>query len=484
MINGPIGFFVFSISIENYCNMNFPNFLKFFTKKESIDINEKEELFIEGATVGNRERIEIFNEVPLHLKILNHLKRYFVVFLVVGLVLGIAFWMLGGNSAEPKKAAAATLPDLSNYTERQFMLENELSFRDFMKRFVKEEKIIQTLNEDAKAKGLSTLLAQTDYNTYSRGNSAASPDFLTLNKDRFSYYLITIKSTLPSIVEIQRPQEQDFVAQTWILKEDMLDIITQEQPLTKITMELVEKIEDILSWSIGLRSLRKGDIISLLWEIRFIEGQPLLEEDKKIVALIIRSSSVDTTLHAFRYSLQDEEAFYDWKGRPWERQFLCSPVKYGKISSRFNLSRFNPVFKTIKPHRGTDYAAPRGTEIYALADGKVEKILPLNGNNGNYIKLSHGPIYSSGYLHLSGFAEGLKKGDKVKQGQVIGYVGSTGASTGPHVCLRFWRRNYQDDFVDAFKYLPKPDPIHYTLLPAYVAYRDSIMRIFEKEEER
>ena len=129
-------------------------------------------------------------------------------------------------------------------------------------------------------------------------------------------------------------------------------------------------------------------------------------------------------------------------GRP--EPFLRAPLRYSRISSRYSGSRFHPVLKRYRAHLGTDYAAPVGTPIRATADGVVVES-GYTSNNGRYVKIRHNSTYTTGYLHMSRIAERASKGAFVKQGDVIGYVGSTGLATGPHLCYRFWKNGQQVD---------------------------------------
>jgi len=135
------------------------------------------------------------------------------------------------------------------------------------------------------------------------------------------------------------------------------------------------------------------------------------------------------------------------------------------VSSVFNLRRFHPVDKRVKPHLGTDYAAAQGTPIRAVADGKVV-IAGYTSGNGKYVKIRHDKTYQTQYLHMSGFASGIKSGRHVKQGQTIGYVGMTGKATGPHVCFRFWKNGRQIDHRR--ENFPPLDPMPEVQMPEYL----------------
>ena len=140
---------------------------------------------------------------------------------------------------------------------------------------------------------------------------------------------------------------------------------------------------------------------------------------------------------AVRYTTEDGISdYFDALGLSMRKAFLRAPVEFSRISSSFNLRRKHPLYKTVRPHRGIDYAAPPGTPILAAGDGRVE-VASRTKPNGNYVVLKHGEQFVTKYLHLSKFARGIKAGKRVRQGQIIGYVGSTGYATGPHLHYEF-----------------------------------------------
>jgi murein DD-endopeptidase MepM/ murein hydrolase activator NlpD len=157
--------------------------------------------------------------------------------------------------------------------------------------------------------------------------------------------------------------------------------------------------------------------------------------------------------------------YYDEKGKTLRSFFLKAPVNYSRISSRFTKRRFHPVQKRWKAHKGTDYAAGYGTPIVATANGTVTKS-GYTGGNGNYVKIKHSGTYSTQYLHMT--KRKVKVGQRVKQGQIIGTVGSTGLATGPHVCYRFWVNGKQ---VDPYKQnLPSAEPLPKTKMKGYLQF--------------
>jgi murein DD-endopeptidase MepM/ murein hydrolase activator NlpD len=173
-------------------------------------------------------------------------------------------------------------------------------------------------------------------------------------------------------------------------------------------------------------------------------------------------------LPAYRFDQGDGPDYFDPQGESLRKAFLKSPVEFSRISSSFNKKRFHPVLKKVKAHLGTDYAAKTGTPIQAVGDGVVTKSSYTNGN-GKYVKIRHNNTYETQYLHMS--KRLVSVGDRVKQGETIGLVGSTGLATGPHVCFRFWKDGKQVDHRK--EKFPPSTPV-----------RDENMKEFAKEVMR
>lgn len=230
-------------------------------------------------------------------------------------------------------------------------------------------------------------------------------------------------------------------------------------------------LSEVFAWQIDFYRLRRGDAFHLIYEEREVAGEPAGIE--RIVAA--RFEHAGETYHAIRFG--EGERYFDAEGRSLRRAFLKAPLKYSRISSRYTKRRFHPVQKRYKPHLGTDYAAPTGTPIRATGDGVVVAAAYTRGN-GRYVKIRHNNTYTTGYLHMSRIAKGIRPGTRVQQGDVIGYVGSTGLATGPHLCYRFWKDGVQ---IDPLKLdMPSADPIDPTEEPAFVAVRDHFLPRLEE----
>ena len=218
---------------------------------------------------------------------------------------------------------------------------------------------------------------------------------------------------------------------------------------------------DVFAWQIDFFRITPGDTYNIIYTEEVIDGEVVGVKDIKAA----RFTHNKKPFFAFSYDQGLGNDFFDDQGKSLRKTFLRSPLKFYRISSKYQKKRFHPVLKRYRDHLGTDYAAPRGTSIFSVADGKVIEAR-YTRNNGYYVKIKHNNIFSTQYLHMSKFAKGIKPGRLVKQGEIIGYVGSTGLATGPHVCFRFWRNGRQ---VDPYKQndLPQGDPVNPQHLSAF-----------------
>lgn len=233
---------------------------------------------------------------------------------------------------------------------------------------------------------------------------------------------------------------------------------------------LAVEMSHIFGWSVDFFGIQKGDEFRLIYAREFVEDTPL--ENYRILAASFCAS--DSTVYAIPFVQDGEELFYNADGNSLEGAFLKAPLDYYRISSRFSNSRFHPVLKRYRAHHGVDYAAPVGTPVYAIGSGKVIAKAYQAGGGGNYVKIRHNSVYVTTYMHLSRFAKGLKVGDVVKQKQVIGYVGSTGISTGPHLDFRV-HENGKPINPLTIKSQPKK-PISETNKAAFTVVADSLLR--------
>ncbi|GAB3203840.1 murein DD-endopeptidase MepM/ murein hydrolase activator NlpD [Pontibacter aydingkolensis] len=238
------------------------------------------------------------------------------------------------------------------------------------------------------------------------------------------------------------------------------------------TAQLVNKFADIYGWRLNLNHLQPGDKFKLIYDEKVVNGTTIGYGELKSAVFEHNGQEV----YAIGFDQGNGMGYYDEKGQSLKRAFLKEPLEYSRVSSRFSKRRFHPVQKRYKAHLGTDFAAPRGTPIRTVGDGKVLEARYTRGN-GYYVKIKHNKTYTTQYLHMSKFAKGIRAGARVKQGQTIGYVGSTGLATGPHLCYRFWKNGRQ---VDALRVkLPTADPIRKKNMETFTALKEETMRRME-----
>lgn len=203
------------------------------------------------------------------------------------------------------------------------------------------------------------------------------------------------------------------------------------------TAELVNELADLFAWQVNFFGLQKGDHFKVLYDELYANGAFIGIGDIRFAEFQHKGE----IYRAYLYNHPDRTGYFDEQGNSLQKELLKAPFKYSqRISSGFSHSRFHPVLKKRRPHYGTDYAAPTGTPVLAVGDGVVTEA-QFRGGNGNIVQIRHNSTYRTAYLHLNGFARGIKKGVKVQQGDVIGYVGQTGLSTGPHLCYRLYKHD-------------------------------------------
>jgi murein DD-endopeptidase MepM/ murein hydrolase activator NlpD len=296
-----------------------------------------------------------------------------------------------------------------------------------------------------------------------RQDSCSAAECLVYEPDPFRYVVYDLRDSI-NVNIIERDITTSIETTAGIVKSSLW-LSMKEQGLSPV---LIEKMEDALAWSIDFYHIQDGDRYKLIFERRYIEGEPV--GIGRLMGAYYKTS--DNEHYAVYFENEEYAGFYDLEGRPTKKGFLKSPVKASRISSSFNMNRLHPILKRRKPHLGTDYAAPYGTPILAVGNGVVTKAAYTKGN-GKYVKIKHDKTFSTQYLHMQRFASGIKPGVYVKQGDVIGHVGSTGLATGPHVCFRFWKNGRQVNHLK--ENFPPPEPMPKEQLPEFFEVRDDVI---------
>ena len=238
-----------------------------------------------------------------------------------------------------------------------------------------------------------------------------------------------------------------------------------------LSPRLVNEISTIYAWTIDFFKVQKGDSFRVYYEDKYVDGKYIGIGN----ILAAEFTHKGNNFYSFYFKKNTNYGdYYDEDGNTLRKAFLMAPVDYKRISSRYSRKRKHPVTGQWKGHFGTDYAAAKGTPIWSTANGTVTKA-SFTKNNGNYVKIKHNNKYTTQYLHMSRIKPGIRKGKFVKQGEIIGYVGSTGLATGPHVCYRFWKNGKQ---VDPYRQkLPPGDPITDENRKDFMLTKDSLYKI-------
>ena len=290
------------------------------------------------------------------------------------------------------------------------------------------------------------LVPKKDYAIFYTSDSVDRAAYFVYEPDDTEFIVYQLVDTL-AVYRKQREVE--------IVEKTMAGIITQSLDHS-IRQEggsaaLVNAVADLFGWQMDMRTLRRGDWFKVIYEDRVVNGQSIG------IGNVIGAefNHINNSYMAYSYDDGTGLNYYDETGESMQKAFLRYPVEYSRISSRYNPRRFHPVLKRTRPHLGTDYAAAKGTPIKAAGDGIITE-RGFKRGNGNYVYIKHNGTYTTGYLHMSRFGK-FKKGQKVKKGEIIGYVGKTGLATGYHLCFRFWKRGKQVDFLR--EKLPAEEPL-------------------------
>lgn len=237
---------------------------------------------------------------------------------------------------------------------------------------------------------------------------------------------------------------------------------------------LALELSDIFAWTIDFFAIQKGDRFRVIYDEQFVDSASI--GIGEIYA--VQFDHYGEENYAFIFDQDDRMDYFDEKGNSLRKAFLKAPLQFSRISSRYSNSRMHPVLRIRRPHRGVDYAAAKGTPVMSIGDGTVVARAYQKRGGGNYLKIKHNSVYTTTYMHLSGFGKGVTTGSRVKQGQVIGYVGSTGLATGPHLDFRISKNG---SLVDPLKVKAPPvEPIKEDNILRYNIVKDSLLIELQK----
>ncbi len=256
--------------------------------------------------------------------------------------------------------------------------------------------------------------------------------YLVYEHEPALFYIFSFNDSL-TITPYHQPTVTEIKFSKGVIRSSLWETMSEDS----INPELAIKLSEIYAWTVDFFGLQKGDNFKVIYEEQFI-GNESIGINRIYSAEFTFSGK---TLHAIPLIQDGKESFYDTTGNSLRKAFLKAPLRFSRISSGYSSGRMHPILRIVRPHYGVDYAAQAGTPVYSIGDGKVIST-GIEQEAGRIVRIRHNSVYSTAYMHLSRFGNGIRAGALVSQGQVIGYVGSSGLATGPHLDFRFYQNGY------------------------------------------
>ena len=298
------------------------------------------------------------------------------------------------------------------------------------------------------------------YSILSSKDSLETPQVFIYQPNLIDYVVVSLTDSLWAEKKSKAVKLVEFEAEGVITSS-----LSETMEEKKLSPLLSNELSEIYAWTIDFFRLEKGDNFKVIYSSKFVDDSISVGLNRIHSAYFEHRGK---PFYAIEFETDPKKGlveYFDENGKNLRRAFLRAPVQFSRISSRYNLKRKIAFYGRVRPHRGTDFAAPRGTPIRATASGTVTKS-SYTRSNGNYVKIKHNGTYSTQYLHMD--KRGVKVGQFVNQGDYIGTVGMTGNTSGPHVCYRFWKNGKQ---VDPLKQkLPEAKPISKELKEKYLVH--------------
>ncbi|MGM0667169.1 MAG: peptidoglycan DD-metalloendopeptidase family protein [Bacteroidota bacterium] len=277
--------------------------------------------------------------------------------------------------------------------------------------------------------------AGNKYTLYVSSDSLKKLDYMVYEHDIMNHFIFDFRyDTL--IRKVERPSRLELKYASGTIETSLWNAMIDNGLHPVLAVELSE----IYAWSVDFFGLQRGDRFKVIYEEEYIDT--LSNGVYHIHAALFEHYG--KLFYAIPLIQDDKESYYDLEGQSLRKAFLKAPLRYSRISSRYSNSRLHPILRIRRPHHGVDYAAPVGTPVMAIGDGRVI-MREYQSGSGRIVKIRHNSVYTTAYMHLNSYGKGISVGSYVKQGDIIGYVGSSGLSTGPHLDFRFYKNGYPVD---------------------------------------
>ncbi|MGE0561422.1 MAG: peptidoglycan DD-metalloendopeptidase family protein [Flavobacteriales bacterium] len=323
---------------------------------------------------------------------------------------------------------------------------NEIISSLLSKYKIPQEQIYQLVNQSKPIFDIErNLIAGKKYAVFCSKDSLGKAQCFIYEPNAFEYVVFDLRDSI-QVYKKKKEIKKEIKTASGVITSSLYKTLQD----ANISPVLAIELSNVYAWAIDFYRIQKNDWFKVVYEEKSVEGKSI--GIGRIISAQFNHGGKDFYAHLFNQDGIPD--YFDEKANSLRKAFLKSPLKFGRLTSGFTMKRFHPVQKINKAHLGTDYAAPKGTPILATGNGTVIESA-YGVFNGNYVKIKHNSTYTTQYLHMS--KRGVNKGQSVKQGDVIGYVGSTGLATGPHVCYRFWKNGKQTNHLA--EEFPTSEPI-------------------------
>ncbi|GET30177.1 peptidoglycan DD-metalloendopeptidase family protein [Prolixibacter sp. SD074] len=405
------------------------------------------------------------------------------IILVVWVIVVVGFFIIRKNSKSyqddiPKRQAVDTvarvlqppvlrfrLPVDSFVVENKKVRRNQ-NLSDILVKYGVSYQAIDQLARNAKhVFDVRRIKAGSAYSMFLAHDSLHTPRYFVYEDTPVDYYTFQLTDDSLHVTARQKPVITKRKVAFGQISSSLWNAMTDNNLNPVLAIDL----SDIYAWSIDFFGVQKGDWFQIIYDENYVDGNSI--GIGTIYAA--RFNTMGEDYYAFNFDQDGRTDYFDEDGKSLRKAFLKAPLKYSHISSRFTNSRYHPILRIRRPHHGVDYAAPTGTPVHSIGDGVVTRRGYQARGGGNYLYIKHNSVYTTSYMHLSRFAKGMHPGVRVKQGQLVGYVGMTGLATGPHLDFRVYKNGAA---VDPLKVKAPPvEPVKKENLVRYEEHRDSLM---------
>lgn len=363
------------------------------------------------------------------------------------------------------------MPADSFHIEESTVMQNQNLSDILIDRGVSAQDVDQIAKNSVSVFDVRKMKAGNQYTMFYSKDAKRTPLYFVYQNNSVDYYIYSLTESLKVTAG-----KHEVVTKRQTVSGVINSSLWNAMKESNISPLLAVELSDIYAWTIDFFAIQKGDRFTVIYDEDFVGGESI--GLRKIYSASFTQNG--TTFYAIRFTQEEGDSFFDEKGNSLRKAFLKAPLKFSRISSRFSENRMHPVLRIVRPHHGVDYAAATGTPVYSIGDGTVIQKGYQPAGGGNFVKIKHNSVYTTSYMHLSKFAAGLKAGQRVRQGQVIGYVGQTGLASGPHLDFRVFIGGTP---VDPLTIKSEPaEPVKPANLGKFKTLRDSVLQQLKVKE--